>query len=311
MLIDSLNTPQLIQYSAIGGTLKEIVFATSAYDAQKFSLDVKGTFKCTNTSVIDNKYYVASDTKVLYVPMPDRGDSDYDRIMNNPTYYNIYTGSYFVQSGNYTVSLYDIDMDCKVKYAVVTWNPRWSKIYEAAAMLAVTGVGTGVDSQGRETRIIYGFNESGDEVEFEGIEKNCVIDPTLNREAKPGDVVQYRIDFAGNLAEIKILHNVDDTEYYVPMAIEPAKANYTVTKVFGEVIRSNASRIMVSCKPIWQDMSPLDSDRIVSNTGSAIYKFDNGRSELYKVGFDEISRGDKIFACVNGANKTRMLVIYE
>ncbi len=300
ILMGKFNTPQLVKYSEKGGVLSEIRFAVDGYDAIKFSKDVSSGLLCTNISVLAEKYYVSANTRVFYVPSPAVDEEDY---------YNLYTGSYFTHNGTYTAELYEIDEMGNVGYAVVFANATWNRITEGSPILAVSEVHDGLDSDGNEIKVIKGMNENGVEVEVESAETESVIDSSLNREVVSGDVIQYGTNFSGKIIGVKILKH-EQSEYFEPVLIHTGTGSST-KKVYGEIMRGDFSNLLIYCGNVYSDMAPTLAHKNVANTGQAVYEYDEVCQEYRKIEFDEIEHGDRVFACVNAANRTRMLIVYK
>lgn len=309
-LLAQFNKPQLIKYYLSDNVLNEVVFAVDGYDLQNFSCDVDATVTCTNTAVLDNKYDLSAGTKIFYVPNVESDSEGYQEIINNVAHYNIYTSSYFIIDGTYNTALYDVAQDGTVEYAMVRSDPKNASISEGTAMIAVTEVGDGIDDKGDMIKVIKGLSESSAEVEFKAVDEEVITDSTLNRIPKMGDVIQYTTNSTGYIRGIKILHSVDEEEYYTPTSITSASSCRT-KKVYGEVAINNGLRMLISCEPIWGNMSPTDTNKTVSDNGTAVLRYDRERKKLTTADFAEIERGEKVFVCVAGSNKTRMLIIYD
>lgn len=311
---DKLSNPCLIEYTAKDGIIKKINFAEDAYDAQSFSKDASGSFKCTGTSVLGFKYNVTANTQVFRVPTLTKNESSYYQEMHNAANYRATTGTYFSPGTWYNdTEIYDVGSSGEVKYAVVKYSPNLPEIYEYDSLIAVTGVGDGIDEEGSMIRVIWGLDESGNEITLETTadETNNIIDTTLKREVKTGDIIQYRNYATGKISEIKIQHDIDNPDYYAPMAIEPSKANFAVFKSYGEVMSDGGASILLSCKPIWDNMTPVDADAFISNSGKALYRFNRDNKKFTKTEFGEIERSDKVFVCINSSNYARMIVVYD
>ncbi|MBE7012130.1 MAG: S-layer homology domain-containing protein [Ruminococcaceae bacterium] len=308
-IMTKLKTPQLVLYQEKDGVLKEIVFAADGYDANRFSLDKTGTLPCNYSSVIDNKYNVTSDTIVFYVPNTTEASSNYQDIINNTAYYTIYSGSRYVSTMSYRLNMYDIMPDGKVTYIVEKYDPEWATPTSGSQYLAVMGVGEGVDSDGNTVKMIYGINESAKEVSFTTKLSDALMDSSLMREPKQGDIIQYVTDYQGNIRRIKIQHNIDSDVYYTATKTDPNDNNQL--KVYGEAVNNNGTKIPIVSKNVWENMTPNDTDMLISNTGTAVLEYDSDRETFNKISFSDILRGDKIFATVNSGNKTRMLVVYK
>lgn len=322
-LIGQLNTPQLIKYEINQDVLKKITFASDGYDSNEFSLDLERTLECTSTSILDEKYYVSAETIVFYVPHPD--GITYEDVKYDTGKYRILTGSWFGQGSIYPMKVYDITEDGMIKYAVYMKDYRWSQIGEGEPWLAVTDVGEAVNSDGDVVKVLVGYNESGKEQRFEiaeaeilnadvmsvSTETGCLTDSGSDRLVASGDLIQYHIDSKGKLDEVKIILTPDiNAAYYTPISIVDSEECKTKI-VYGEVMRCYSDHLLLSCKPIWQDMTPMDADKYISNTGLAVYEYDFETQKFYSMDFGEIETEDKVFACVNGANRTRILVVYK
>lgn len=307
-----LSKAALVEYSKSDGVLTGINFAADTYDANEFSLDdsykTRGTYiRCTATSVLDNKYSVTASTQVFIVP---KGTTD----VLNPAYYWVKTGSHFLGNWNYNTDLYDIDQNGEVRCAVIEQAPYTpSSINEGHSIVVVNELCDSLNDDGDIVPQIRAMAENGNEIVLTGTDAEQVqvtgSDETV-RSLKKGDVIQYVTDRVGNLAAVKLIHDVDGA-YHTPSAVEESKSNYTVTKAFGQVIRATASQIFISADGVWENMTPFDTDMLINNTGTAVYLCDTDRGILTKASFADADRGDDVFACVNTSNKTRMLVIYK
>lgn len=309
-LYEKLTTPQLVEFAATDGVIKKISFAENAYNPQEFSLDFSANIECTSKNILDYRFSVTAQTLVMRVPSGDKKSSSFMKDMTEPTNYRFTTGSYFVQQNWYNVKLYDIDTDGIAKYAVLEYNPNSSDIWETAQMILVTDVCDEVDENGDSIKTVCGYNESGNYVELTGTsDKNTAYDSALKREAKAGDVIQYRNDTLGRLAEVFIQQDIDSLVYYSPSNMNSVDSK--VTKFFGKAIKATSSTIHLVSRDVWENMTPLDTEMIVNNTGKAVYIFDKETGKVTKSSFAFIEKGDEIFACVNESNYTRMVVIYR
>jgi hypothetical protein len=108
---------------------------------------------------------------------------------------------------------------------------------------------------------------------------------------------------------IKIQRDVESSAYYTATRVDPNDT--TQLKVYGEAVSNNGTKLPIASKAVWENMTPNDTDMLISNTGSAILEYDSERGIFNKISFSDILRGDKVFAAVNGGNKTRMLVVYR
>lgn len=302
---ENLQTAQLVEYRLNNGTLTRIDFAKDSYDAQEFSNDISGNLKCSSKNVIDYRYSVNEATRVFRVPKHDPNSSDYLQVMSDPVNYSIGTGSRFTGGNYYNLKLYDINSDNEVKYAVWTYSPTSSDVWEYHPLLVVAAVNEAIDNDGNIIRKIYGFGETGDKIELESAEVESVKDKTLDREVKCGDVIQYRTNSNGKIAEVIIQHSVDDNEYLAPTYLQGLQV---VIKCYGNVMKNMGSALIISAKDIWDSMTPLDADLFVGDNGQVICVSDRA---VYKTSLAEIDRGDKVFVCLNESNKTRMVVVYK
>ena len=308
-IMAKLKAPQLIQYKVDDGVLSEIVFAVKGYDVNNFSLDFEGTAACNYSTVLNDKYSVSSDTKVFYVPRPNIANDGKGDMLNQKYYYHIYSGTRFGVQMSYPLKMYDIQPNNKVKYVVEQYDPSWGNIMGGSQVLAIDEVGEGINEEGVDVKFVQGINESGNKVTFYADLDYALTDTTLNREVKSGDIIQYVTDFKGYIRGIKIQKDIDDPNYFGSTRMDPG--DISQKKAFGEVIYNNSTNILISGTKIHENMLPEETELYISNTGSAVFEYNMERKTYRKIAFSEIVRGEKIFACVNGGNRTRMLVVYR
>ena len=306
-----LTTPQLVEYTITDGVIKSIDIACDGYNSEKFSLDYAGTILCRSKSILGDKYLASATTKVFYIPTPAKTHYEYNNIIEDISYYDIKTGSYFNGDSNYTVTLYDISPELEIKYAVVKKNPVDADMWSWNQLLAVTGVSETVDGDGNSTKILTGYNEAGNEISLTAANKSFMFDSLYNREPQAGDVVQYRTDSRGLIAEIQIQHRVDTPDYYTPEYIERVLVNRNAFKCYGEVAANSSTGLKICCKSVSGEVLPEEVDMLVTGGGTAVYSYDSARDRMFKIDFSDITSGDKVFACLSTSNSARMIVVYK
>lgn len=311
-LMRTLQTPQLVQYKVVNDRLTMLDIAKNGYDAEEFSKDAEGALKCYFKPVLDQRYTATADTVLFNVPELSSSSPTYQEIMTDANYFTLYTGTYFASGSVYNVKLYDSDEMGTVKYAVRTYNPHGTHMWEGNGMILVTNIGDGIDADENAVKHIYGIAENGKEIELTSYFDGALTDPTLGRQIKVGDVVQYVKDTKGRISTVAIQHSVDATTYTEMTPLEPGRGtNAAHWKVYGEVYKRDATRLLVSCAPFDTVTSPAGANMLVGNTGKMIYKYNKTNETFTPIDFSEIEYGDKVFACVNSSNVTRMLVVYE
>lgn len=288
-IISRFNTPQLVQFDAKDGVLNEIVFANDEYSANDFSKDVDGTLSCSTATVLNHIYCVSSDTRVFIVP---------DIQTDDKAYYGIDTGSYFVRDRSYTGSLYDVAADNSVPYAVVQVKAEGEALIYADPVMLVEDIVEILDDEDNVVKAIEGWDESGKNVTY--ILKNQNNANTISS----GDVIHFRLNNENYINDFTVVKN-SSTKYNL------STLKSTTVTVYGEVGTLASDRIMVATKSVTNDMTPLEMAKSVSANSSVVYKFILDEDKIVTIDFSEIERGDKVFACVEGSNKTRLLVIYE
>ncbi len=312
VLMRTLKTPQLVQYRAKDGCLTMLDLAAEGYDADEFSKDADGSLKCSFSTVLDQRYTVTAETLLFNVPDLSSSSPTYAEVMTDASYYRMYTGTYFAKGSTYNVKLYDVDEMGSVKYAVRTYNPHGTHMWEGNKLILITNMGSGVDAEGSAIKLIYGVDENGNEVELTSYFEGALNDPVLGREIKAGDVVQYVNDNKGRISAVLIQHSVDDDAYCEMTPLEVGRGTGAAYwKVFGDVYKRDATRLLVSCVPANTVTSPVEANMLISNTGKAILKYDTARNNYYPIKFSEIEYNDKVFAAVSDANNTRMIVVYD
>lgn len=312
VLMRTLKTPQLVQYRAKDGRLTMLDIATEGYSADEFSKDADGSLKCSFSTVLDQRYTVNAETILFNVPQLSSSSSTYAEVMTDPNYFRMHTGTYFVKGSTYNVKLYDVDEMGSVKYAVRTYNPHGTHMWEGNKLILVTNMGKGVDADGNEIKHIYGVNEEGKEVELVSYFQGALNDPVLGREIKEGDVVQYVNDTKGRISAVLIQHSVDDNSYCVMTPLEVGRGTGAAHwKVFGDVYKRDATRLLVSCVPANTVTSPVEANMLIGNTGKCVLKYDRERGICYPIKFSEIEYNDKVFAAISDTNNARMIVVYH
>lgn len=289
-LKDKFNTAQLVKYSAEDGVLKEIDFAEDQYSANDFSKAAEGTFNCSTATVLDDKYCVSNDTKVFVVPNP---------ITDDKGYFGIYNGSYFVRDVNYTGVLYDLSSTNMVSYAVIKIGINDSNLKYNSPLLLVDSVLDTMNAEGDRVKAVEGWDENGKKVTYNFADGK----ESYASEIQKSDVIHYRLNFANEICEMSVKKN-SATKYNLSVLASTTKT------VYGEVGALDTERIMVATTAVSDSMTPMDMAKSVSK-GTAMYKYNSETGNIRTIDFGEIEKGDKIFACIEGSNKTRILVIYE
>lgn len=288
-ILSKFNTPQLIKYDAADGELKEIVFANDGYSSTEFSKDYNGSLSVSTATVLNHIYCVSSDTKVFVVPTPVTADK---------AYYGMYTGTYFVRDTSHTGELYEVGSDNMVGYAVVKRDTTSKDLKYNDPVMLVSGITETLNSDGMIVKAVDGWDENGKNVTY------VLANQEDAASVASGDVIHYSLNFANEISEITVVKN-QSSKY----ALSTLKS--TTVTVYGEVGTLASNRIMIANKPITDDMTPIDMTKSVTNNGSAVYKYISAENKIQKIEFSDIERGDKVFACVEGSNKTRLLVVYR
>jgi len=291
----------LVLYKEADGILKEITYAAAdgVYDLQDFSCDEYGSFICYRNAVFNGKYYGDNNTIVFRTPPLGTVEDDPARYMIEKA--NAFTA----KTTSYTLKLYDIQTDGYIKYILRPTNESFATLDTSPFML-VTDIMDGIDEEGESTKIIEGLNNSGNAVSVE-----TSSDTADFSQLDKGDVIQYKVDAFGDIRTIYYLHNSENTAYYKLMAEHSVRSLSRFGTVFGNVISVNNANLQVKCDELTNGMTPLDTDMIVGSNCSAIYAYYAERGIFEKIEFGDIVRGDKIFACVNFDNQTRMIVVYR
>lgn len=319
-IMEQLGTHQLVQYRADNGVLKSINFggAATAFDRNRFSLDVNDTLSATASGVFEQKYYISKNTKIFLIPS--------ELYINEEKYYSIGTGPYFSSTETRPLKFYDVSEVGEVKYAVANWSPQWTGIGNASAMLLVEEVHDELDANGEEIKVITGYNEQGTKVslkcsDFDNIVKNrknraedgtvsIVSDPSLMIE--PGDVLQYRNDYGGYVHGIIVHHKVSENKFYIPEKIEIKDSTGIADLTYGRVLETNGECLVIKCEgAVGAETEPYEWDKVVRSGSKAIYRVNRDKKFVDVIEFGEIVSNDEIVVCVNSSNNIRMLVIYE
>lgn len=290
----------LVLYKETDGILKEINYSASnsAYDAQKFSCDEYQQFTCHRNSVLNDKFYADNNTIVFMTP-------SLGTVNDEPGNYLIQKGNVFTATNNFTLKLYDIQSDGYIRYALRPVNSQFLTV-DTSPLIMVTEIADGIDEEGERIKIIEGLNDSGKSVSVKSSPEYADFS-----QLKKGDVIQYRTDGQGNIRTILRLHNSASTTYYNIMAEDELRNDSRMGTGFGNVMNITASGLQIKCGELTEGMTPFDADKFVSSDCSAVYAFYKDREIVQQISFADIVRGDKIFACVNYNNKTRMIVIYR
>lgn len=291
----------LVLYKETDGILKEFTYAAAdgVYDLQEFSCDEYGSFICYRNSVFNGKYYGDNNTIVFRTPPLGTVEDDPARYLIEKA--NVFTA----KTTSYTLKLYDIQTDGYIKYILSPTNVNFETLDTSPFML-VTNILDGIDEEGESTKIIEGLNNSGNDVSVET--SSYTVDFSQLNE---GDVIQYKVDAFGDIRTIYYLHNSENTAYYKLMAEHSVRSLSRLGTVFGNVISVNTANLHVKCDELTDGMTPVDTDMIVGSNCSAIYAYYAERGIFKKIEFGDIVREDKIFACVNFDNQTRMIVVYR
>ncbi len=305
-----LNKKQLVIYNQKDGVLKEIVFPKDGYDAQEFSVDAKANFRCVRTGVLSNKYLMNSNTIIFQVPNNSSTESEFD----DETNYNVINSNSLSVERDYGLELYEVAENGIVGYIVLEYDANALGISSGTTSIVVKSVIESVDANNDANDVILGYDESGKEVEIWAINSDSLIDATLNRKPQAGDVIQYRTDSTGRVKRIVICHDVlNYDKYYTPTPYTTGEVNSNpqATKVFGRVHSINSGLMTVYCGDEYEEITPDKISECVSNTGSAIFKYHKNVGLFEKITFDEIFKGDRVFAAIDKSNRTRIVVVYE
>lgn len=309
-LMSKLQNPQLVEYNIADGKIKKLDFAIDGYDSQKFSKDAPSASYEHYSSTLNHRYGVTAKTQVFKVPKANKNAANFMSIIENPSNFQISTGSYFSSGrGHHNVTLYDVGADGVVKYALIEYDPAVSTIRYTDPTMLVAGVNEGIDEEGNVCKVLAGYDENGNYIEvLNSPDRDAMYDATNGRDAKAGDIVQFNKDSNGRLAYAKIRKAVDSTEF---TAIENVDWEYYMFISYGQAYKTSAEKIYLTTKELSGNITPVDTSMMVSDTGKAIYLFDSADKKIHKIGFNEIEYGDKVYACVNDRNYARMIVVYE
>ena len=324
---EKLNMQGLIKYSEEDGELKELILPEQKYDAQKFSLDDERTMLCTHDKVLDDKYFVEPDAKIFYIPNVSKEDDSYKQIMQDNGLLWILHADFISNKNNYDVSLYDVAENGGVKYILIRYSYSLNSNLIGAGhdLIAVNSVELFYDEEeGEENYQLCGWNERGEETVVTLSEasklnaKIAIVDEEKGiknydlknvRQVKRGDVVQVHWDSKGRCDDMWIQHSLDDMDYYSPVNIDFDTTNSSQRCIYGRAVFVSESNIIVSGKP-YEYSSPVSAgSKYIGNTSEAVYKWTGRQYE--KINFNEIERGNSVFAAVGKNNNTRILVVYE
>lgn len=324
-MLNNLNTPQLIQYSAEEDVVTRIIFPISGYDEQAFSMDQKQTvLKCNHANILSDRYRITQDTKIFYIPNITKSDSDYINKMTDKGMMWVLPYSWITQGNTYNLSLYDVGVDGKVKYIVCKYGYT-NLISGSGSVMAVNDILTIINEDDEETYALKGLNQNGETVELQ-LSEQTVLNAKVseissngtkqfnlanNRNVKPGDVIQYHVSHSNKIDDIIIQHSVGEKEYYTPVNMDGNADNDYNRCIYGKVMYVDASSIIVSGNPDTYINPTSLGNKYIENTGVAIYEYSDNRGKYYKIDFQEIEVGDSVFAFVDKEGKTRIITIYE
>lgn len=324
---EKLNMQGLIKYSEVDGELKELILPEQGYDAQKFSLDDERTMLCTHDKVLDDRYFVEPDAKIFYIPNISKEDDSYKQIMNNNGLLWVLQSDFVSNKNNYEVSLYDVAENGGVKYILIryAYSTGGNLIGAGHEMIAVNEVDMFYDEEeGEENYQIQGWNERGELKSIKLSEastinaKIAIVDEEKGiknydlqslRKVRPGDIVQVHWDSKGRCDDMWIQHSLEDTDYYSPVLIDFDTANSSQRCIYGQSVFVSESNVIVSGKPDEYSGPTSKGCKYIGNTSEAIYKWTGRQYE--KINFNDIERGNSVFAAVGANNNTRILVVYE
>lgn len=324
-LREQLNTPQLIQYSESEGVIKEIIFAQKGYDKQKFSLDVDNiSLKSYHQNTLADKYYLSSETKVFYIPNLKKSDVGYSNVMSDKGLMFVLPRGFIGKGDTYNVSLYDVEENGTIKYILETYAVG-SPVGAGGDILAVNDVIDALDDEKNPVKAIRGLHQSGSEVTIYLNEPDVLnakvaevqsngtknFDSSKNRDVRRGDLIQYHINSVGKVDDIWIQHSPEDTEYYVPCNMNRSINEDEYRCVFGKVMFASLSSVIVSGNPTGYLDPTSDGNKYLGDTGSLVCTYSSKNNRFYQAKFDDVEVGDNVFAFVDSANTTRILVIYE
>ena len=306
--IAKLNKRELVQYTSHDGIIKELDFAKDGYSASEFSLDVNGDLKnslqCTRTTVLDNKWKMTGDTIVFRVPtIEDSEEPGISSTSMDESLYSIVASPFIAADSSAKVALYDIRPDNSIGYAL--WPTLTNKFASTSPLIAVTSVNESVNEDGDTVVCLEGFNETKQKIEV-----YCRADINLLTMPKTGDVLQYTVDYKGDVDAVSVLCSADaDISDYGVQNLVTSKG----TKVFGEVfyVTDNQLSIYFGSYHDEADITPNMCGAIVADSGRTIVEYNAASGNLYPIEFSEITNGDVVFAAINSSNTTRMLIVYR
>ena len=306
--IAKLDRRELVKYTSNKGVIKKLEFAVNGYSGNEFSVDVNAdlanSLSCTRTTVLDNKWKMSTETKVFRVPIIE--NSTAPGISNeamDESLYSIVSSPFIGADASAKVALYDIQLDNSIGYAL--WPNLTNKFVSASPLVAVSSVGVALNEDGDQVTFIEGYNESNQETKL-----HCRADISIAAMPKVGDVVQYTLDYEGNVDSISIVNSVD-------AAVADYGLNNLVsskgTQVLGEVayVTNNQLSVYFGSYLSSGDITPDMIGAIVADSNKTVVEYNSAAGKLYPIEFSEISNGDKVYAAINSANTTRILVVYK
>lgn len=289
---------QLVKYTAEDGVIKKITYClnTPSYDPNEFSLDVKESLYVRKQNVLGYTYSVDSSTKVFYVPAD--GSAEIEK-------YKILSGTYFRRDKTYDVSLYDLNSQGRVSYAIVRSNG--SVLTVDNSFMFVTDVLKGMNGDGDIVNIIAGYNTAGNLVEIKSMPGEVLVDSAdSTRTVEKGDLIQYALNALNGIEELKVVHKLTDTSHN---GIGTVHNGDRLTS-FGYAANVSSSGFLVTETKPTGVISPLDAKAVIPVGGTVIlYKKDT--EYIAKVSFGDILPGDEIFTLGNASNSTMITIIYR
>lgn len=321
---EKLNTPQLVKYTEVNGELTNIVLPKIGYDAQNFSMDDQRSMTGNHDRILDDKYFVEDDAKIFYIPDTAKDNSEYNAIMQNRGVLWVLPAGYITNKHEYSVSLYDVSEGGGVKYILIRYGLGANLIGASHEMVAVNDVVEYIDDDEEINYIIEGYGESGKLRNIKLSEasvinaKVAIVDEekgvknyNMNkvRPVKRGDIIQVHWDNLGRCDDMWIQHSADDSDFYSPVVIDFEPKNENQKCIFGRTMFVSASNIIVSGKPGIYKGPVSSGSKYIRSTDTAVYKWTG--KQYVPIAFDEIERGNKVFAAVGSSNKTRIVAVFE
>jgi len=233
---------------------------SSDIDEDKFVLNFTEDnveYKSASSKLMAEAMNVKVDANTVIFDIPE-GETKTDK-------FAVRDKSFFADGGKYNIKVYDVTEDLVAGVVIVTASD--AKAGEDTSIAVVDRVSTATNKDGDTVEKLYAFRD-GKEVTLI-TSKDGILKKDGDKDLETGDIIQYKTNGAGEIDDITVLFDINDSETEVTVEHSP-----NMTTMYGKVVKKFGTSFNLSV-----------------NDGNVI-NLDLGDARVYVV--DEVRNNKKI-----------------